>query len=103
MKISFGNMTIDLNIFNLENTLNEPFDSTFEVSTCQETFENESTNLNDEHEAEYEKLFQDVPHELENALTFEPLTVESESQPTSLIESPPTLELKPLLTLNTHT
>jgi len=56
MKTAFCNMTIDLNIFNLEDQSNEPFDQTLEVSAIDENFQNEEINLNSEHKTEYECL-----------------------------------------------
>lgn len=45
MKISFGNMTFDLNIFNLENQSYETRDQTLEVGSIQEKFDNETVDL----------------------------------------------------------
>jgi len=52
MKISFGNMTIDFNIFNLENRSNEQIDQTWDVNALNENFENDTIELNNKHEKE---------------------------------------------------
>ena len=96
MKISFGNMTLDLNIFNLKSHLNESCDQTLEVNAIHENSENESIDLNDERVAEYKFFFQDAPNKVEHTLLFESLSVESKSQPSSLIKKPPKLDLIPL-------
>ena len=62
---------MDLNIFNLESQSNEPHDQTLEVSVIHENFENETLDLNDEREAEYEKLFHESPNETDYNLPFE--------------------------------
>ena len=51
MKISFGNMTLDLNIFNLKSNSNESCNQTLEVNAIHENSENKSIDLNDEREA----------------------------------------------------
>ena len=84
MKISFGNMTIDLNIFNLENQPNEPFDQNLEVNALNENFENETIDFNDKHEAEYEQMFQNSPNKVENTLPFESLEVNRSLQLSNL-------------------
>ena len=67
-----------------------------EVNAIHENSEKESIDLNDKREAEYEKLFQDGPNEVEHTLPFESLSVESKSQLCTLIEKSPKLDLKPL-------
>ena len=57
MKISFGNMTIDLNIFNLGNQPNEPHELTSEVSAIHDNVEIETMDFNNQLESDYEDLF----------------------------------------------
>lgn len=85
-------MTVDLNIFNLENQPNEPFNHTLEVNFTHENFKNETIDLNNEHKAEYEQLFQDMSKKIEHKA----LMVKFETHPISLIELPPRLEHKAL-------
>ncbi|XP_074323872.1 uncharacterized protein LOC141660788 [Apium graveolens] len=47
MKLTFGNMTIDLNIFNVGKQPNEPFDQPIDVNMIDELVDNEIMNVDD--------------------------------------------------------
>lgn len=96
MKISSGNMTIDLNIFNLGNQSNEPYELTSEVSAIHDNVEIEAMDFNNKLEYDYENLFQNVSNKIQETHSFGPLAIDSETCPTSSVKESPVLELKPL-------
>ena len=95
MKLSFGNMTVELNIFRTENSPNSYVDQFSEIHAVHDN-ESELDHLNNEIESDYKTLFQDIPENVSDSIPVEPLAIESVPQPVSSIESSPKSELKVL-------
>ena len=119
MRLNYGDLTVTLNIFNLDKQLIIELDETFEVNMIEDFSEEEEDLIEDEIEFDlsyfdqsFEEIFEDELMFVEeaNELTqcrthksnnwynppLEPIISEPKSSPKPSIEEPPTLELKPL-------
>ncbi|XP_020269345.1 uncharacterized protein LOC109844641 [Asparagus officinalis] len=107
MKLSFGNMTVDLNIFNLGRQPSDPSDEPMEVNFIQgissEQQEGECESDSNASDLMIEELSDDeleieplVNHVFAVGWQREPLEIEPRVQLRPSVEEPPKLELKPL-------
>lgn len=109
MRLNYGDLTVTLNIFNLDKQSGDESNETFEVNMVEEICEEEDlSNEELDFEEEYfEQLQEDLMLVEQDKIyrpkvhynsQFEPIISEPRSIPKSSIQEPPTLELKPLPT-----